>query len=318
MRPEVIVFLLLQAFLIQGSFMTSQADSSHPDFNEDSLPELRREPNPPVPFWFQQQLEPPPGIMSDKHSRITYAGSSLCFKFFKDSHYYSRRILPLGGAYTKFADPEIDAFLDWTKLSWAQLVLQSKNFKLNDRVAKDFSVEKTRDLLLRMKLTELVQLSHAHFQSEPLCSNDDFPNMLCWKRFAKEMEENRRFNIELKFLLGKLGVELQKYVAKKQGDVNALEERFSAAHMQLRVEFLDLSSGSLRHLFESDGMNSLLDRAVTGRPRGQVPLTPMELNTVKKIKRGFLGSFEISVYKVFAERLYQVHVGPPGFPCGCC
>jgi len=103
----VIVFLLLQAFLIQGSFMTSQADSSHPDFNEDSLPELRREPNPPVPFWFQQQLEPPPGIMSDKHSRITYAGSSLCFKFFKDSHYYSRRILPLGGAYTKFADPEM-------------------------------------------------------------------------------------------------------------------------------------------------------------------------------------------------------------------
>ena len=63
------------------------------------------------------------------------------------------------------------------------------------------------------------------------------------------MEENRRFSIELNLFLGKLGVELMKYVAKKQADVNVLEERFSAAHMQLRVEFLDLSSGSLRHLF---------------------------------------------------------------------
>ena len=155
-------------------------------------------------------------------------------------------------------------------------------------------------------MSELVQMAHDHFQSEPLCTNESLPNMLFWKRFSKAMEENRRFNIELNLLLGKLGVELMKCVAKRQADVNVLEERFSAARMQLRVEFLDLSPGSLRHLFESDGMNTLLDRAVTGRPRGQVLLTSMELNTVKKIKRAFLSNFEVSVYKVFAERLYML------------
>ena len=296
--------VLLQA----SSSMASQADASLPDFSADNLTELRLDPSPPVGYWFLLGGEPPPGIASDRSNRITGIGSSLCFKFFTDSNSYSDRVLPLSGAYTEFNDAEIDAFLKWSKLSWKQLVLQSQNFKLCHRVAKDFNQEKTRDLLTRMDLPSLVQKVHEHFQSSALCSNDTLPSMHAWMRFAKEIAGNRRFNIELNSYLGRLGVELMKFVAKKQKDVNLLEDKFAEARGALSEEFLLLSSssGRLRHLFESDGMNSLLDRAVSGRPRGQVSLTPTEIRCVKKIRISFLSNFELSVTKVFAERIYML------------
>ena len=51
----VIFYLLLQAALAASSPMTSQADSSLPDFTADALPELRTYPSPPAAFWFQQE-----------------------------------------------------------------------------------------------------------------------------------------------------------------------------------------------------------------------------------------------------------------------
>ena len=300
-------------FLASSMALMATLPETALEFSSESLPELLHVDSEILEQpWFLRPGAPcPAGAKGGSKNRITALGKSLCWRFFKESDRRTDRDLPLHHAYHPGQDTEVDAFIEWSGLDWDQLKQQSKNFLMQDRIAKPFDEVNTQELLTRMDLPSLVQAAHALFQSGFYCSTSKqgeivfafSPHFLA---FSHSMQSSRHFNYEVNLYIGKLSVELMKHLAKKQKHVDELEAAFAGARRALKEEFHCLKIGSLRHMFDTDNRTSKLDRIVAGVDGSSilVDLTFKQKLAVTSIQNAFLSAFELCVYKLFIEKVY--------------
>lgn len=107
-----------------------------------------------APFWPWED-----GAARASRKVINQVGKNDCRRFLDSIFSLNQQLkLPFTGrAITKGHNPELDAFLVWSGVSWDQLKYQSAQWKNFGRVLRPFDPKKFRNLLLRLDLETLVQ-----------------------------------------------------------------------------------------------------------------------------------------------------------------